>query len=613
MAETKRSKHNFTAGEVSPLMWGREDFDRYKNGCKVLRNMVVKIQGPTTRRSGFQFILDLETYGLDTANPTIRLVDFVFNELQSYVIVFFNHTSGVVRAMFLDNSGPVVYPDPPTGECPPGTPVTPTEGDTVVIDMPAGFDADVFDYAQSGDYLYMVQTGLPLHALIRHAEDCWEILEITVTDQPSDWSDVNGWPETITLFQQRMALGGNTLYRQKVWCSRAGDFHHFGSLDPANIVAADAVSFTLDSGSDNIIQWLQTVRRLHASTLGNEWVIKGNGTEAISPTDGVVATSDTNNGSERIRPLRIGSTTLFVERHGRVVNEFLHDYYSDSFDTTDITVLAPHLTDDFSIKRWAYQQTPDSIVWCVREDGEMLALTYQRKHNVVAWTPQDTQGEFIDVAVKPGDTREEDVWVAVKRSIGGDDKYYIEKKAPNFKSDTSEDGRFLDSFLVYEGAETDVLTGLDHLEGEEISIIVNGAQHANKTVTSGLVELDYDDVTQAVAGLPFVSEVRPLIPGIIMDDGNTTVDVQRINELHIQLYKSSMMEIGRYASDEDEVVEDQPGRESDDLTDTALPLMTETYQMDFQEGYGDDVGYFIRQSDPFPLTILSITDVLEVA
>lgn len=677
MAIVHRLKQNFTSGEISPLMEDRTDFERYKNGCKVLRNMVVRTQGPCSRRSGFQFIYDLNSLGLDVNNPKVRMVKFIFNELQSYVLTFFENTDGKVRCVFATGEGLVVgtgevYPydieqdDVYSGvgeyyvDYPPEAAIneltvsheaddgdvtdlvvdtdytvvyldglatinvtnatiadgtltsvlnvsnvaTPV-GSIVYIDMPDGFDIDKFDYAQSGDYLYMAQGSLPVHALVRSANDSWAVVKITFTSQPKDWSDDLGWPETITFFQQRLALGGNALRRQTIWLSQAGDYHNFGRNSPLR--DSDALTFTLDSGTQNKIMWLQAVKSLHAGTLGNEWTVSGGSSNAVTPSN-ILSLRQTNNGSERIKPLMVGLTTLFVERFARVINEFIYDYQYESFKTSDMTILAPHFTEHATIIAWDYQQTPDSIIWVIMDDGTLKGLTYQRQHKVVGWHRHDTDGKFKTLAVIPGDQREDDLWTVVERMVNGFPRYYVEKKSIQFKSEEAIDGRFLDSFLVYDGPATETISGLGHLEGQNISILADGAVVPLQfVVLGGNIQLPAP-ASHVVAGLPYTSEVRPNLPEIPMADGTSLMRVQSITKINISLYRSLGMWIGVDNSEDGEREEEQPFRKPTDLTGQALPLVTGIYEMNFMEAYDNKSEYFIRQKDPLPLTITGIVD-----
>ena len=399
--------------------------------------------------------------------------------------------------------------------------------------------------------------------------------------------------------------------------SKAGDFHDFGA--EATPGEADAVTFTLDSGTQNKIMWLQAVKALNVGTLGNEWTVSGGANNSVTPTN-VLSLRQTDNGSERIKPLMVGLTTLFVERFARNINEFVYDYNMDSFKTSDVTILAPHLTEQSPIRNWDYQQVPDSIIWCTRDDGRLLALTYQREHKVVGWHWHETNGLFIDVATLPSvEDREDELWVAVERSVQLDPedpetvepRWYIEKKSPQFKGTTSQEGRFLDSHLVYDGEATNILTGLEHLEGRNVSVLADGAVHPDVQVVGGQITLQYE-TSHAVVGLAFESEVRPHLPEIPTEEGTSMTRVQKISSLAISLYRSLGMEIGVDHSEDGERIEEQPFRRPTDLTGRAVPLYTGVYPMTFMEGFDRKSEYFIRQRQPLPLTVLSIVDEIEV-
>jgi len=690
-----RLKHSFTAGELSPLMNDRVDFERYRNGCKVLRNMFCATQGPAIRRPGTKFVYDLNTLSIDTDDPQVRLIPFIFNETQAYALVFYKHIDGDIRLVFgattsADVDGLVVgsgvaceydfevrqeYTGPDTynftlpagltyvdatgyhtaaddtettltevasgpgadqfdvtytagtgataievGTGSPATGGTVTFvlnftaaiigiSEVVTLVLPSGWDIDNFDWAQSGDEMYIAQADLPPHIIKRHGHQCWSLHQVSFANQPSDWSDTYGWPRKVTFHQQRLALAGNALRRQTVWMSQAGDFLNFGVS--ATLADSDAVTFTLDSGTQNRIQWITTGKSLHVGTLGNEWTVTGNDQSALTPTN-ILAQRQTNNGSEQNTPLLVGLTTLFVERHGRTVNEFVYDYTFDSYKTSDMAILSPHLTESYSITDWTYQQTPDSIIWCVREDGTLLGVTYQRQHKVVGWHRHDTQGEFLAVTSVPGVTREDDVWFIVQRNIDTEDKFYLEKLEDWFKGGFSAAGKFLDSHLVYSGAAATEISGLAHLKNETVSILADGAAHADKVVASnGIVELDRA-CTSAVIGLAYESEVRPNLTDADVRDGTSRGRTQRITNIFIDLYNSVGMYVGRNDPEDGETEEEQPFRTPAHNLGEPVPLYTGWYKIAFLEGQDSEPEYFIRQKQPFPLTVRGIVDEVEV-
>jgi len=610
-----RLKHSFTSGELSPLMNARVEFERYQNGCKVLRNAYATPQGPATRRPGFKFSYDLNLLGLNSADPQIRMIPFVFNEEQAYVMIFFMHTDGFARMVLATTQedgtdGLVIFGDPAPTECPPGTPQTYTPGDIVSLTLPADWDNLAMDWAQSADEMWIAQSGLQPHIIKRYSHECWELIEVTFTDQPSDWSDELGWPQKVTFHQQRICLATTLLRRQTVWMSQAGDFSAFGVSVP--LVASDAVTFTLDSGTQNKIQWMISGKALNVGTLGNEWTVTGTDSAALTP-ENILAQRQTNNGSASNKPMLVGLTTLFIERHGRTVNEFMYDLNYDSYKTTDMSILSPHVTDYYSIVDWAYQQTPESIIWCIREDGQLLGLTYQQQHKIIGWHVHDTDGEFKAISVIPGTTREDDVWVVVKRIIDDEDKYYVEILADQFLGSTAIDGRFLDSYLIYDGAATDTLSGAIHLAGKTVDILADGTVHPAVTVElDGTLDLN-NSYAHVVIGLPYETEIRPFLMDVTSDRIGTSLGRdQRITSLAIDLYNSLGMWIGRVDPLGLVIEEEQPFRVPSDLMGQAIPLYTGIYTMDYPEGYDRTSDYYIKQKQPLPLTVRGVTDLIEV-
>ena len=611
MPATYRLKHSFTSGELSPSMNMRVDLNRYRNGCYKLLNMVCQTQGPVTRRPGTRFIYDLNSLGMDTLTGEVRMIPFIFNETQAYVMIFFRHIDGTVRVVFGANDGIVIYPDPPPTECPEGTPIDPPPAakDIVSLKMPDGWDINGFDWAQTADEMYFAQSGLAPHIIKRHDHYCWELFVVSFTDQPDDWSDENGWPETVTFHQQRLVFGANKIRRQTIWMSQAGDFSSF-HVDYANLTDDMAVTFTLDSGTQNKIQWMASGRSLYVGTLGDEWTVQGSTQPALTPKN-ILAQRQTNIGSERLKPQVINFTTMFLGFHGRRVNEFVFDYAYDGFKSNDITVLAPHLTEHFSIKDWAFQQTPDNILWCVREDGDCIALTYQREHKVVGWHRHETQGRFYAVTVIPGDTREDDVWFVVQRTINSQTHYFIEKLDDFFKGTAAIDGRFLDAFSEYTGPPVQKVSGLDYLEGETVSVLADGTVHPPVTVVSGTINLNAE-YSHIAVGLSFVSEVWPYLSLVPTNDGQSITREQRVLFINIDFYRSLGVYIGRYDSEDGEHEEEKAFRVPWNLTGEPVPLYTGIKAYDFPEGYDREIRYFIRQKQPLPLTVRGVVDVIEV-
>ena len=94
MPTTRTFSKAFSAGEISPEMFGRIDDAKYQQGSATMRNFIAKPQGPAQNRPGFKFVKEVK----DSTKST-RLLSFTFNTVQTMVIEMGNeyfrfHTQG---------------------------------------------------------------------------------------------------------------------------------------------------------------------------------------------------------------------------------------------------------------------------------------------------------------------------------------------------------------------------------------------------------------------------------------------------------------------------------------------------------------------------------------
>lgn len=592
-----RLKRSLTAGELSPLMYGRTDLDRYKHGCRELTNAYIKPQGPVMRRPGTQFLYDMSTlFNTNSGGEDIaayRLVDFVFDETQAYCIIFLTGDGGTTLIYFAAyDATNDVWGLVASG----GSPYYVTSGLT-------NFSAASFDYAQSKDVLFIAYGAGPPAQLARNTHTSWALSTITFTGSPSKWT-TGDYPQHVSFYEQRLVFAATDSYPQHLWFSETGDFFNF----TLGTSGSDPFEIQIKSERHNKIQWLASGAKLSVGTIGDEWVISGG--SATFTIENVQTNRYSARGSEDIRPVVVGSSILYIERLGRVVNEFIYNYDSASYVSINLSILSPHLTDDYNIIRWSYQQVPNSIVWCTRSDGVMLALTFQREHQVIGWALHSTEGIFKDVCCTPNDDyRETDTWILVEREIDGTDYMYLERMHQEFLSQDVEEAWMVDSGLQYDnpGVPITTVTGLGHLEGKEVSILTNGAVHPRQTVASGSIELNFSS-DKITIGLPYTSRIKPLSLELGLEEGTSIGRQQRITNIGVYLYRSLGMWIGK---DEDEM-EEVPFRLPTDLTGQGVPLFSGIRKVAFPEGYDNEAIIVIEQRQPLPMIVVAIVDESEV-
>ena len=349
-------------------------------------------------------------------------------------------------------------------------------------------------------------------------------------------------------------------------------------------------------------------RTLIVGTAGGEFTVSGGGTDvAITPTN-ILIKKQSNHGAANVDAISAGNATLFLQRAKRKIRELAYNFDVDGYLAPDMTILAEHITEG-GITQMAYQQEPNQIVWMTRSDGELIGLTYQREQQVTAWHRQIFGGSFgsgnavcESVAVIPTDDTEYQVYVIVKRTINSITRRYVEYLNNfDFTETDNTTFNFLDSQLDYSGSATTTITGLEHLEGQTVSILADGSTHPDKTVSSGAITLDRSS-TKVKVGLSYTSLLQTMRLDAGAANGTSQGKTKRIYDISLRLFESVGVEVGPDLSNMERI----PFRSSADDMDTAIPVFTGDKEIEFRGNYETDGFIFVRQTQPLPLTVLSL-------
>ena len=841
MPRTTLALTNFVSGELSSLMDGRIDFEKYQSGCKTLQNMLIHPQGAASRRTGTQFISEVK----DSSAKT-RLIPFEFSTTQTYMLEFGN---GYIR--FFKDKGQILEGDKTISGITKANPgvVTATahgysNGDFVVISSVVGmtqvnnktfkvsnkatntFELQDVDgsnvdtsgystyssagtankiyqittsyttaqipdlkFAQSADTMYICHSSHEVSKLTRTGHTSWTLSEITFTDGPyltanststtlttsattvgsgrtltassslfastdvnrnvklgdgwgtitaytsvtevtwtitvaatgsggTEWSlgafsDTTGHPSTTSFFEQRLVFAATTNEPQTIYFSKSGDYENFTAGDGSN--ADDAMIYTIASNEVNKIQYLKAVRTLIVGTTASEWTVSADGTDAVVTPTNVTIKRQSTFGSANQDAIAAGTAVLFLQRAKRKIRELAYNFDVDGYTAPDLTILNESITNT-GIDQIAYQQSPHSILWCVRNDGVLAALTYQRSENVVSWSRHKIGGHFAEATVTvtdysnistgtkliltksdgttvtftsttgtagtdefktqtnnnttadniytcinahadftvsnpasnvvtiretahgagyltidstddvrltvtdegnsvvescasiSGALNEDELWVIVKRTINGNTRRYVECFTDfDFDELDAEVFHFLDSGLSYDGTATTSITGLDHLEGENVQILADGATHDDKIVSSGSITLDRS-AKKVKVGLPYDSilQTMRLEGGSAEGEGTSQGKIKRVNRVVLRLFETVGAKCGPSLTKLDIV----PFRTTSDTLDQPVStLLAGDKALEFDGDYGSDF-IFVKQDQPLPLSVLAIFPTL---
>ena len=605
--------------------------------------------------------------------------------------------------------------------------------------------------------------------------------DATASWQLGSFSDTTGHPSSVSFFEQRLVFASTTDQPQTLFFSKSGDYENMTS----GTNASDAMVYTIASNQVNAIKSLKATRTLICMTTGGEYAVSsGSAQDAITPTN-INIRKQSNYGSAGVDALSIGNATIFLQRAKRKIRELAYNFDTDGYQAPDMTILSEHITES-GITQMDYQQEPYSVVWCVRTDGVLAGLTYNRLEQVVAWhrhifggksdttkniiqqqisftsnstnvstgsntitltshglstgdpiyyyagsnvigglnnsslyytiasdsntiklattaanatagtaisltsapSSDTTQyiyqgvniqtdiiysvahglqsGEIIyydntgtsitglsentkyyvgkvddnqfqlyaksdlltpvnltaahtseqtdnilkhaeveSVAIINGDEDEDQVWVIIKRWINGAVRRYVEYFTPfNFSKDLTA-FHYVDSGLAYSGGSTTSLTGLDHLEGEQVAIVGDGAAQNNKTVSSGAVTIDTSS-EEAKIGLLYSSDLQTMR----LDEGyseTTQTKTKRIYDLSVRFHETVGASVGPNVDNLTAI----NFRDSSASMNLPVPLFTGDKFIEFDSDYGTEGLVYVQQPQALPMTILGIYPRLE--
>lgn len=415
------------------------------------------------------------------------------------------------------------------------------------------------------------------------------------------FSGAGNFPRCVTFVDQRLAFAGTDNEPQGVWLSQSGNYENFNVSSPAK--ASDAVTFRLRSRQINEIRSMLPMRGLMLLTSGAEWVVSGGQEGAITPS-AISVDNQGFRGAAEVQPITVGNVVLFAQARGAVIRDFSYEFANDGFTGKDRTVLARHFFNGRTIKAWAYAQAPDSVVWVVLDNGSLVSMTYVREHDIWAWTEHDSAGGVFEEVAVVAEGDEDVPYFIVRRTINSATKRYIERlHTRRFAS--IEDAFFIDSGLTYDGTPATIITGLDHLDGEEIVALADGNVVRGLTVgavTGGIgIELQYA-ASKVHVGLSYESPMETLDLDLGQVRGGTVQGRKKsVSEVVLKVKDTRGIWIG---PDANSLVEWKQ-RATEDWGEAIQPF-TGNVSITPHWDWNEQGGVHVVQKDPLPMTILAI-------
>ncbi|MER1940650.1 hypothetical protein ABS755_08070 [Castellaniella sp. FW104-16D08] len=417
----------------------------------------------------------------------------------------------------------------------------------------------------------------------------------TPPDLKNPFDATDTYPGAVGYYEQRRCFAGSNDRPQNFWGTRSATENNLSYSIPQR--DDDSIQFRIAAREVNRIRHILSLDQLFLLTSGGEWKVAPQNSDVLTPTT-ASPKQVSSEGASNVTPVVTASSVLFVQDTGSRMRELKYQWEANGYNVSDISLMAPHLFDEYKIVDMAYAKSPYRFIWCVRSDGVLLCLTYLPEQQVVAWSQHRTAGRFKSVACIQ-EAGEYVLYAVVERFLQGRWKNCIERMRPRFFS-SHEDAFFVDSGLTYKGPPTTTVRGMWHLEGQEVSILADGAVPRKQTITDGAIVLDQPASTIHI-GLPMTAYLQTL-PLSFEAQAAGQGYTKNVNEIIFRVKETSGLEIG---PDFDQLVAWTLRRQEA----AGLPpaLFSGLSEFQIMPEWGLDAQVCIRQAAPLPACILSMT------
>jgi hypothetical protein len=412
-----------------------------------------------------------------------------------------------------------------------------------------------------------------------------------------------------TFFDDRLVFCNTPIEPNAFYASRSSDFESHKPTGRDGVVADDhAINRLIQDNRVNAIYWLaMDDSAMFAGTSDGPFKIwSGQSGQAFAPS-AVKRDKQTRDGCADLDPIEAGDALLYISYSTLKMRELSFNFERDKHLSSDLSLLSEHITTP-GIAGATFAAEPDGLLYVYLTDGNAVIMTYKREEEVVAWSNLTIGGTAVEVesmtTIPSMDGTTSSVYMIVKRTINGATHRYIEffeNKILGNADTEKDDYFFVDSGLTYDGSPATVITGLDHLEGETVTILADGSPHDTKVVASGQITLDRS-ASVVQAGLGYSSSITTLPRESATATGTAQGKLKRIRQLFIRLYKSLGGTYGRDSSNQRGIVY----RTAANPLDASPPLFTGPKLLSFEGASDGDAQITFQHDEPLPFTLVCV-------
>lgn len=643
---------NFSTGELDPLLRARVDLEQYNNALAKATNVVIQPQGGMKRRPGLRHRYELPSSTANGVRmvPFEFSVDdsymLIFVDQRMYVFkagvlitningsgnpyLATSITSAMLGLLGWTQSADtliLVHPDMQPIKIVRGAndaswtasnisfTSIPQYAFTLSVSNPAGTltpssvsgnvtltsSSSVFTTAHVNQYVNAVPQGrakivrfvsastveaiveFPFFNTSAIANGSWDL----ETGYEAVWSSTRGWPRTVAFHEGRLFFGGSKSRPATVWGSKIGLYFDFVATEALD---DDAVEAQLDTNQLNVIVDMISGRDLQVFTTGGEFYVPQAGTDPITPTTFVFKNVSRNGMKPGTRVESLESGTLYIQRQGKALNEFLFSDTQATYITQRISLLCGHLLKTparIALRRSTGTDEGDLLFIVNAADGGMAVFSLLRSQQVVAPSEFLTDGKFLDIGVDV--TR---IMTVTSRVFNSVTRYFVEEFSDTLFTD-----------CAFTGGAASGASSLPH-EGKTLDVICDGAVQDQEVVASGAVTFKRASTTSYEVGLPITVYAKTMPVELKLQTGTRVAFKKRLVQINAIVEDTQHMNINNQFV---------PFRNFDNpLLDDPVPIYTGIKRLDGVRGYSREIAVEVSQTLPLRMTLLGLEYKLSV-
>jgi len=413
-----------------------------------------------------------------------------------------------------------------------------------------------------------------------------------------EWSDLRGWPQAPVLDEGRLWHVGYGKVQASV--SDAYESH-----DPDVEGDSGPINRSIAASNAEDLNWVLALMRLVVGAPGGEHVIRSSSLdEPVTPTLFNIK-SPSGRGSAPIAAVKLDSSGIFVGRSGDKLYETRYAVETGDYmtDEGDLMQAVPEIGEP-GLVRLGVQRNPDTRIHCVRADGKAAVLVKDAAENVLCWIEIEMDGFIEDVVILPG-AGEDLVYYTVRRTVNGNTVRYLERCAKTSECRGGLISKLVDSHIVYDGAATNTITGLGHLEGRNVIVWADGRRIAGVfTVTAGAITLPAA-VSKAVVGLYYRGRFKSAKLAYAAMMGTALTQRKKVNQMGLILIDTHHLGL-KYGPNFDKLDDLPQVYQGAPVEQDTIYSDYETDMFEFAGEWGTDPRLCLQMEAPYPCTVTGV-------